>query len=973
LLHSHNDICGEEISACCLDDRRRKILIGDVKGRIGVYNVANGQLMKTTHFENESVVVSLEYFDEGKCFVAGFQNGLTCIFDENDMEDCHLVRSFEHFNRHKELLMSKFDHHSNTVATAGGSTNLARLWNYNSGKCDTELVLGHSPSTIIVDLMLLHPYPLVMTSDTTGNVILWGSRGTRWQGLRIAGFLNATPSNAEYEKRTRRADEEEDVAPLRALPPPLPKSARALKRMETEKAAAQGAFASQPSFNSSEKGTGTVVPTKQRGLRNSFNPLSEGFRIDPILKASSEQTARLLFEESEGKWGRTSPAQTMCWDSENARIYTGDELGNIRCFDLSDVFQDLRVETLLEDSTKHRILGLCRSKIRNSHSAVPPMFEMNISDEFDACATHYLLGQPGNAMSYLGVQYVWSFLGHNDRIISCSLVPTLGLLTSGADRLVKMWSFDGLPIGVLLQSVPVGTKSRSWELNFDVDKIIEQENETLDQIIGSAAELANSPDKPDISRMTTAEMQIGQETADFSKSELRQRIEKSSKILGLDFPKHEKFDFYHHMNQHVGTTGTLASSQQNKSDNDNFTIGEGSVGSSNTGKSLVEALKEIKSTDSAVDYEMKTKQMTIIQQKRKAHKLMNISKDYEAKTGVKVKLHTPTANDELEEKSQKDLDKLLTATSHFAKISQQPPSSAGGGDALTTSSTHSLPPIPPSAMISGHYHNNNNNNLTLEEPSLGSDLGFSKGSVGFPSPNNNNNTPHHNNAHNPNRRTSTVKSKIMESIKNVHDTGPRTISMINSCRKYSTYTALDEAIAQNNESMPPSNEGSQVLTSHHHHHGASPGPGPEELAEMRANREKKHKELMASMVLNSDRPSMISTANKDSNHHNHNRFSRSSSGKEDHSKQHHQQQNHSQSHHQQQQRSSLATHKTSNSSLGGKLSNIDESLEGKSEIDSLEGGQPPTTAPGSRAKTPTALSKQNSTSFSLGESLTSQD
>jgi hypothetical protein len=331
---------------------------------------------------------------------------------------------------------------------------------------------------------------------------------------------------------------------------------------------------------------------------------------------------------------------------------------------------------------------------------------------------------------------------------------------------------------------------------------------------------------------------------------------------------------------------------------------------------------------------------------------------------------TDLRNDELEEKSQKDLDKLLTATSHFAKISQQPPSSAGGGDALTTSSTHSLPPIPPSAMISGHYQHNNNN-LTLEEPSLGSDLGFSKGSVGFPSPNNNNNTPHHNNP--PNRRTSTVKSKIMESIKNVHDTGPRTISMINSCRKYSTYTALDEAIAQNNESMPPSNEGSQVLTSHHHHHGASPGPGPEELAEMRANREKKHKELMASMVLNSDRPSMISTANKDSNHHNHNRFSRSSSGKEDQSKQHHQQQNHSQSHHQQQQRSSLATHKTSNSSLGGKLSNIDESLEGKSEIDSLEGGQPPTTAPGSRAKTPTALSKQNSTSFSLGESLTSQD
>ena len=60
----HPDICGSEISACCLDDRMRKIVIGDVLGRINVFNPQNGALMKSCQDDVHTAVVALAYVAE---------------------------------------------------------------------------------------------------------------------------------------------------------------------------------------------------------------------------------------------------------------------------------------------------------------------------------------------------------------------------------------------------------------------------------------------------------------------------------------------------------------------------------------------------------------------------------------------------------------------------------------------------------------------------------------------------------------------------------------------------------------------------------------------------------------------------------------------------------------------------------------------------------------------------------------------
>lgn len=630
--------------------------------------------MKSVHKYEEAIVVSLAYHDEGKRFLAGYANGLIVVYDENVLEECNRIRCFEEFNRHEEMLALAFCAAQRLVVSAEGSSNVVRLWNYDSGKCDVELHVGYGSSCLVVCVALLLPYPIVATSDSTGNLLLWGARGIRWQGLRLAGCLNQTPPECEQEVRdvNRHFDADGSVSAtsnnpnasskdnngplyLRSLPPNVDEE-------EVDKAVHKQV---QRQLSQLEK-----APTaKIRGLRSSFNPLAEAFQVDPIVQATSRMSAKDLHERAAEKWGKVSAAQCLTWDADSKQLFSGDDLGTLRCFDLQDMLEDLRAEQLVsEPETVVRVQGLCRAKKRGVHAALPPTFEdeeelqahyehkhkqqqllqqqqlqqqsalkatttgsvsgtqrrastldpvatnastrklsmsshlnhaqpssrqllqpaassssllsshnhhinthnpkaaspqaaqspnshsphahsphahhdnktHNLQDDFDAQASLFLLGRAGDAMSYLGIRFRWALpLAHVDRVISATIMPGHGLLTTGADRLVKLWNMRGESLGTLLQSVPIGMRSQHWDLLLDIDGIVRRENEELDEVVLQAKQVAQNPDKPDIRRMDFKGMELGEESASFSRSVLRQRIEKSAQLLGLDFPSHD--------------------------------------------------------------------------------------------------------------------------------------------------------------------------------------------------------------------------------------------------------------------------------------------------------------------------------------------------------------------------------------------------------------------------------------------------
>jgi hypothetical protein len=86
-----------------------------------------------------------------------------------------------------------------TVVTVGASCDTVVLWDYNGGKFEKELEICDERETV-VQITCLLPFPLVVTSDSSGNVLIFGTRGCKWSGKRISGLLNQTPMSAEYEK-----------------------------------------------------------------------------------------------------------------------------------------------------------------------------------------------------------------------------------------------------------------------------------------------------------------------------------------------------------------------------------------------------------------------------------------------------------------------------------------------------------------------------------------------------------------------------------------------------------------------------------------------------------------------------------------------------------------------------------------------------------------------------------------------------
>jgi hypothetical protein len=1169
-MYTHTDICEDEISACCLDDRRRKIVIGEITGAIGVYNSSNGQLMKTVHKPERSVVIALQYYNAGKRFLAGYANGLICVFDENVLEECNLIRCFEEFNRHSEMLALRFCSQNHTVVTAESSSNIARLWSYDSGKCDVELHVGFEEDNSIVAVAVLDPYPIVVTSDTTGNIIFWGSRGIRWQGLRITGFLNQHPPYCQQEIRERplRSDEdgkqknsagsnnidEDDDAHnvtqyLRVWPP------QELREQDPDAdldRVLQKQIARQMSTLENQKSP----PTRIRGLRASFNPLAEAFQVDPYIAATSKLTAEDLYRQAEEKWGKISPAQSISFAREEKLLFVGDDAGHIRCYDIRDVLEDIKAEKLLEEPLYcNRILGLCRAKKRTELAALPPIpdeFEfhhhlnstgnlgsmrgsmMNSSfaannataitqliqqaaaaresnntsgggrlsppnsammrkqqstigllnrapstvptsasagvggqgnrpgtagsrpgtantqdsnrnargsisaskaDEFDFHASLYLLGQPGNAMSYLGVKFRWGLSAHTDRIMTITVISGRGILTSAADRIVKMWSMEGEYLGNLLQSVPIGVRSRSWDLTLDVDKIIEKEQEELNEIIEQAKAVAADPDKPDIRTMNFSGMELGAESAGFSQSMLRQRIDKTAKILGLDFPDRgvkqqanydDKSGDDHHTEDkakkskskkdkkakiedeedsrisgddprrgqallirsassqqldegtvslqssidmidglssiisaaaHSQTSNNNSYSHHHSHSQDGNNKGDThSLVSGNSSKSHLDALREIKSTDSAVDYDLKNRSMSYLQQRRKATKMAVIARTFEEKTeersGIPVNLkvgklgppsafgasaHNPSGiaadsddgehgdhgqgdqqqnNDNIgghvsEEYMQLTRDdasansamySLDTMSKHGKREMQRqqrqqpqtssssPPSPASKSNKSTTliqggqnqiSLRIQINPNPPSVsfpspnagvvpqrqpLIAGQQQSHqtqksatsNNSNSRTGSPSshqAGGDAITSSAppaagvntenrrashisalsSASSAAPSHSRHSPQQQQDHNrPVPITGSPKqatSKLKESIQAIHEKGPRTVSMMKSCRKYSAFAALEEAIH-----APVSVGRVSQRVSH------------EELTKLRAEREKKHIDLLNDIV-----------------------------------------------------------------------------------------------------------------------------
>jgi len=396
--------------------------------------------------------------------------------------------------------------------------------------------------------------------------------------------------------------------------------------------------------------------------------------LDKDARKESEGDSKRMIAEAEMRWGKPTAANCISWDADSGLLFTADDMGVLRCFNVTKAIADVTWQPkpknwnargdskekeagegegeggaqaqnvgaeevkAAEKEPSHKesnaaislagsesssqvdfeeekdesqwhcrsyIRGFCRNRVRAANCAVPPVpFKDKERD------VRYLVTGTNNPSGNHGVDFCWALQAHGDRIVTC-LTNEHGCLTSGADMLVKMWSFTGEPLGVLVQSVPVGRRNQKWELMLDAEGIMKREKEELDEIIEQVEELAQDPELPNIYDMDFANMEPGANAEDFTRSELRQRIGQTSAKLGIHFP---------------------VEGEEADSDEEHIKSVAG-------GKSLSSALHELRSTRVKQDAEINIqarREESDMTRKRREKKFEETSRKYEKLAGMRV-------------------------------------------------------------------------------------------------------------------------------------------------------------------------------------------------------------------------------------------------------------------------------------------------------------------------------------------------
>ncbi|CAM9156464.1 unnamed protein product, partial [Discosporangium mesarthrocarpum] len=424
-------------------------------------------------------IVGLTYCSPEKAVLVACQDGEMMCYDEMDPEKAVLLTTFEGGGSvyTDDLQNMAVSFPCGLVATS--SCNIQdgiHTWNFATGR--QEDVIHHKREEAgttysILSLTFLEPYPLLLASYSDGNLRLWGVKGSPLKGSCILTFPNRVPEDAEWW------GEEDSEYPLLRFSPEIGD--------DTE-----GKGDSSPK----EKNT-TPVGNGFKGAEALMTPLIKGaggglrgegdfvgWRVQPRLTPRMTATLQVF---------------AAAWDTRTARLFTGDESGRLRCWDLSTVIGPMQArppeaagsvrEQPLEGGDRvglrHQVSRTtsCSSmgNLQNS-SGVSPFSSFRTLDAPSPRQLHrHSVDLPTGATEFL-----WGVEGaHDDAINLLRFVQTdpPALLTSGVDRCVKMWTLDGRPQGLLLQGLAPHAPNPRWSFRINLDKLEDAERAEMKEVL----------------------------------------------------------------------------------------------------------------------------------------------------------------------------------------------------------------------------------------------------------------------------------------------------------------------------------------------------------------------------------------------------------------------------------------------------------------------------------------------------------
>ena len=163
------------------------------------------------------------------------------------------------------------------------------------------------------------------------------------------------------------------------------------------------------------------------------------------------------------------PVHSLVWDEDEEVLYTGDESGRIRKWNLKPLFKELeesglseKIAKMEEDSGEVQKYGQRRARV--SHATMGRR-TMESSD-----FQNYI---PLQEYGINDIEFVWGVEAHDDST-NISLVNdengSKSILSWSSDRTVKMWTTNCRPMGMLLAGIDVGAKNPAWNFHLDAEK-----------------------------------------------------------------------------------------------------------------------------------------------------------------------------------------------------------------------------------------------------------------------------------------------------------------------------------------------------------------------------------------------------------------------------------------------------------------------------------------------------------------------
>lgn len=160
---------GVELTAAVLDDRLRKLIIGDSEGRIVVYNCISG--VKLKEFPTVPYAIRYLLYTPNKIVISLAGPGDLYIFDElpNDSDANFYLRETK--AHEADVVSIAYSHKLGLIATAD-CTGTLKLWNFEHLQIDTIIhnCLGGNE---IGQIAFIDTLPLLLLSDSIGNFTIY--------------------------------------------------------------------------------------------------------------------------------------------------------------------------------------------------------------------------------------------------------------------------------------------------------------------------------------------------------------------------------------------------------------------------------------------------------------------------------------------------------------------------------------------------------------------------------------------------------------------------------------------------------------------------------------------------------------------------------------------------------------------------------------------------------------------------------